>query len=271
MIANSKAKKVIKKWLYQYCPGFAGSFPYYGVKVYFPRKSYIFKLVLEQGVYEHDNVKLLISLVKPDTVYFDVGANIGLMSVPILYSNPTCKVVAFEPSPNNLPFLIRTAQNSRFRNRWHIVGKAVGEKVGIVKFSIASEENGVFDGFCDTKRVTDMREVSVSVTTIDSEWESMGRPHVSVIKIDVEGAELKSLQGALECIKKEKPLILTEWNSSNFAAYGCNSEDILIFSNQIQYQIYSIPYLLPINDVSTLNVQMLTRENFLLVPKEGRI
>jgi len=63
-----KFRRKIKKWLFGSCPGIKGAFPYYGVKVYFPKNSLIFQLACEQSVYEHENIKMLLSLIKPDTV-----------------------------------------------------------------------------------------------------------------------------------------------------------------------------------------------------------
>ena len=95
----------LKYWLYGRCPGFAGSFPYFGTKVYFPKGSLSFRSACKQGIFEADNVRILQALARPDAVLFDVGANIGLMAVPVLRHEPGCRVVSFEPSANVLSFL----------------------------------------------------------------------------------------------------------------------------------------------------------------------
>ena len=95
--------------------------PYYGARVYFPKGSYIFHMLCEQGIYEGENIKVINSLVDPGTTYIDVGANIGLMAVPVL-NNQDCSVISFEPSPNVLTFLERTASESQYRNRWKVIG-----------------------------------------------------------------------------------------------------------------------------------------------------
>jgi FkbM family methyltransferase len=265
MLTNFRRK--LKKWLYGSCPGFTGSFPYYGTKVYFPKDSYIFNLACEQGVYEHENLKLLLTIIKPNTVYFDIGANIGLMSIPILYSCPTCNVVSFEPSPNALPFLGRTAKESRFTDRWRIIGKAVGDNPGEMPFHIASKKMGAFDGFKDTKRAGVTKETIVPITTIDIEWAALGCPEISVIKIDVEGAELYALEGAQQCLEKEKPFILLEWNSSNIQAYDLKEDELIKYANKSGYKIFSAPDLVPVDDSTTLKIQMIKTETFLLAPK----
>lgn len=260
-------KKTLRKWLYSKCPGMKGAFPYYGTKVYFPENSLIFNMACDQGTYEHEMVKLLMTLVKPNSYFFDVGANIGLMSIPILYHVESCKVVSFEPSPNTLPYLKRTVEESRFQNRWMVIGKAVTDHMGDIEFSMTYPAQGAFDGICDTKRGGDTKKTVLPSTTLDREWEQMDRPNVSTIKIDVEGAELSVLRGAINCIKKSQPYILLEWNSLNLAPYHFQSKDLLILAKDIHYRVFSMPLLIPVDDETTLSVQMLRTENFLLVPE----
>jgi len=226
-------------------------------------------MACDQGVYEHDNVRTLFSLMRPNTTYFDVGANIGLLSIPVLYQEPTSKVVSIEPSPNAAPFLRKTIQNSRYGDRWVLVEKAAGDTVGETFFSISSPALGAFDGVKDTQRAKVIKEIKVPVTTLDHEWEILGNPKISVIKVDVEGAELEVLRGGLECIAKEKPYILVEWNLSNLNAYEYGAESLLVFAQSTNYCLFSIPHLLPVTDITTLKIQMLKTESFLLAPSES--
>ncbi len=260
-------RKNIKQWLYGKCPGFAGAFPYFGTKVYFPKNSLLFRLACKQGIYEHENLNILSLLVRSNSTYFDVGANIGLMSIPILSRNTSCRVVSFEPSPNTLDFLKRTAESSEFSARWTVLGKAAGSQVGTLDFFIASPDMGAYDGFKDTKRENTNNQIQVLVTTLDVEWEALGKPAVSVIKIDVEGAEILTLNGAINCLKKEKPYILVEWNATNLKAYGFSSESLLVFAETHSYQVCSLPDLIPIFDSELLKIHMNKTESFLLFPK----
>jgi FkbM family methyltransferase len=256
----------MKEWLYGKCPGLRGAFPYYGVKVYFPINSLIFHLACEQGVYEHENIKMILSLIKPETFYFDVGANIGLMSIPILRTKSDCKVVSFEPSPNSLPYLIKTHERSSFRERWAIIGKGAANHIGDQRFFASSMEMGAFDSLAHTGTISGKREIVIPVTTIDAEWEALGRPSVSAIKIDVEGAELQALQGALKCVAQEQPSLLIEWNSHHLQALSVMPTDLLSFVKNISYAVFSMPHLIPCNSPNVLQAQMLKTESFLLLP-----
>jgi FkbM family methyltransferase len=260
-------RKQIKKIIYGKCPGFAGSFPYFGTKVYFPVNYSLFERVCDEGIYEQKNIEIISSLTRPNSIYFDVGANIGLMAIPVLDKIDSCKVVSFEPSPNTLQFLNRTVQNSRFSQRWFVISKAVSSEIGSKDFCVASSPRWApLEGFKDTKRAGNIWHTIVSVTTIDREWEAMGKPQVSVIKIDVEGAELQVLQGSLNCIAHEQPYIVLEWNNINLMAYDCDPDSLFVFAKTIDYEIVTLPDFTFINSANHLKVNMLKTESFLLMP-----
>lgn len=256
----------IKKIIHEKIPGLSGFFFYCDTKVFFPKNSIIFHLACKQGIYELQNIQLIQSLIQPETIYMDVGANIGLLSLPILKACPRCKILSWEPSPNTVPFLRRTVENSRFRDRWTVIEKAAGSEIGDVEFSTASLELGAFDGFHDTHRAGKRSKIRVPVTTIDYEWQILGCPKVSVIKLDIEGAELQALYGAKECIRNQQPYILIEWNEKNLKAYSYENSAILTFANEIGYQVLSTPDLIPMANIGILNLYMMKTEYFLLVP-----
>lgn len=261
----------LKYWFHQNFPGWAGRFRYFGVSVYFPKGSVIFKMICEQGVYERDNVRLLATLAgrKRDGVVFDVGANIGSMAIPVLDAQPACRVISFEPSPQTSGCLQRTIEGSRFRDRWQLVPKAVGESEGICSFFAAGSGMDAYNGFLNTQRSDGARKLEVPVTTLDAHWEHLGRPPVSVIKIDVEGAEWQVLNGATQVLSAERPAIVLEWNMLNLRAYDKKPGDLLDQARQLSYRVFSLPYLFPVETLENLEVQMLQTESFLLIPETG--
>jgi FkbM family methyltransferase len=259
-------KKTLKKWFYSHCPGFSGRFPYFGTNVYFPKNSGIFNLACRQGIYEKDNVFLMRYLLKPDSFFFDVGANIGLTSIPMLEWNETSQVVSFEPSPNVLPFLQRTAENSVYRDRWIIIGKATSNAIGTSDFFTSNSGNEALGGFRDTKRADTQIKTQVPVTTLDEVWNNLQNPKISVIKIDVEGAEILTLQGGINLVRQENPAILLEWYTVNLKAYDCPPESLLFFCKDMNYKIYALPDLISVQNRNELLLHMRKTENFLLLP-----
>jgi FkbM family methyltransferase len=259
-------RKTLKKWLYGTCPGFAGKFNYFGVEVYFPKKSEIFRIACDQGIYESAILQVLQSQIKPYTTFFDIGANIGLLAIPVLKANMNSKVISVEASPSTLPYLIRTAENSEFQTRWQVLGKAMSNYTGEAEYNIFSPDKGAYDGFSDTARGGQSKRITVAVTSLDVEWMNLGKPRVSAIKIDVEGAELQVLEGACECILHDKPSIVLEWAENNLRAYNRDFADLLEVCKAINYGIFSIPSLVQITSKEHLKINMALTENFILLP-----
>ncbi len=204
----------------------AGVVPWHGLNLYFPTTSPIARIIVSGAAWESEIGALLANAVRPDTTVLDVGANIGASAIPLLDEFPNIKVVSFEPSPSVLPYLTRTCKESRFRDRWEIVPKAVtamaGQEISFTVFpGIGSD---VFEGIQNTGRGGEGRIIKVPTTTIDAEWEARGRPKVSLLKIDVEGAEIGVIEGAARCLRECKPAIVTEWCAQEFS---CVRRDIL--------------------------------------------
>lgn len=254
-----------KRLVYGRLPGVRGAFPYFGEKVFFPPNSYLFERVCDEGVFEGPLLSALIALVRPETVYFDIGANIGLMSVPVLASVKDCRVVSFEPSQNSLPFLRRTWGVSPHQGRWTIIGKAVADHAGKATFSLGTERDSAFEGFLDTGRKPETTRVAVEVTTVDDVWQELGCPRVSVIKSDTEGAETKVLLGAQKCIAECAPAIFIEWNALNLKPYGGRLENLVSLARELGLSIYSLPNLVRIENAEILTLEARYTENFLLL------
>ena len=130
----------------------SGSFPYFGHKVFAVRDSEIFQRIATVGVFEPDILEVLQCLARPQTTVFDVGANIGVVTVAMLAKRSDLQFIAIECSPSTLPFLRRTYAASNQRDRWQVVEAAMTDQDGVVEFFTAGEAMGAFDGIKDTGR-----------------------------------------------------------------------------------------------------------------------
>lgn len=263
-----RIRSFIKRWLYDLRPGAPHAFPYYGVRVHFPPRSFLFRIACDQGIYEPSNVQCLMAALRPGSLVIDAGANIGLMSIPLLAAEPGLRVISIEPSPVNQQALERTIAGSPYADRWQLVKKALGATEGEATFHCAAPAWGAFDGLADTKRVGPTTEIRVAVTTLDKLWDSAGRPPVCAIKIDVEGAEAAVLQGAGECIRSCRPVILLEWNPENLAAFNVQPGFLMDYARGQGYDLHALPSLARVETAAHLRTCMRFGENFLLLPKE---
>ncbi len=257
----------LKYWLHGRCPGFAGWFRYHGVRVYFPRGSFVFKLACEQGIYEAQNLRVLLAAAEPGTCYFDLGANIGLMSVPLLQTEPVLRVVSVEPSPATLACLNRTARESPHAERWEVLGTAVADREGETEFFCSAPALAAFDGTQDTQRAGPTTRVRVPLTTLDRLWADRGRPRVSAVKIDIEGGEAAALRGGQACLAAERPVVLIEWSQHNLAALHADAGELLPLATELGYTVHACPALTAVTTVPQLRAHMRFGETFVLYPR----
>ena len=261
-------KKYTKKNIFKKIWNRKGAFPYYQQKTYFPKDSIIFQRAVAEGIYEQENVRIIDSLIKEKTTMLDIGANIGLMAIPALHSSKNIKVVSIEPSPNSFPFLFKTQQSSVFKDRWVLINKAVSDKIGKINFQLAKPKEAAYESILNTARINFIDSIEVECTTIDNIWSELDEAQISLIKIDIEGADLLALKGAKQCIDACKPYILMEWNKINIIPFNIENNDLLLFAKEINYTIYALPYFTKCENVNELNLLYQFDENFLLIPND---
>ena len=102
------------------------------------------------------------------------------------------------------------------------IAKAVRSETGEAIFDAAAPKNGALDGLRDTGRGGVKRTITVPVTTIDIIWNNLGRPSISVIKIDIEGGELGALQS--KYISTNRPTLIDEGTEQNLKSYVLDTE-----------------------------------------------
>jgi FkbM family methyltransferase len=260
-------RRSFKRWLYGQAPGFRGSFPYFGTQVKFPPRSLIFELACAQGIYEADNLRLLQAALRPQTTVFDIGANIGLMSIPLLAQDATVRVVSFEPSPAVAPWLARTIAGSSYGARWQHRAVALGRTPGEAEFFSSPQDAGAYDGLRPTGRTAGVSVTRVPVATLDSIWRELGSPDVSVCKLDVEGAETEVLAGARECLRATRPTILLEWNPVNLTAFKVDPVSLLDLADANGYAVFAAPHLVPVTTARLLTLHCAHTETFVLLPR----
>jgi FkbM family methyltransferase len=149
-----------------------------------------------------------MAMTRPDSVAIDVGANVGIHTIPIAASAPLARVLAIEPLPGNAARLRENASANSVDNI-DVIEVAVGSQEAVVTLHVADDPayastDGVLEGH------REIGQVAVRQTTLDAIWETAGHPDVSLVKIDVEGGELEVLKGANSLLSAQHPLILVE-------------------------------------------------------------
>jgi FkbM family methyltransferase len=166
-------------------------------------------LFLLQGSFERAEIESLMKAARPGSVAVDIGANVGIFTIPLARAvGADGAVWAFEPLPENLDRLQANVAENRLTNV-SLFAAAASDADGVLPFHVADDS-----AYGSTHEIYSDRGTGKSLTVpavrLDTEWRARGMPLVSVIKIDVEGAELDALRGSQEVIHRCRPTLLIE-------------------------------------------------------------
>ncbi len=147
------------------------------------------------GDYAKDEIEKLIGLCKGSSLFVDVGANIGLMSLAIAFACPKLEVFAFEPDHNLAKkFHFNLGLNQSLSDKVHLIEKAVADVNGDLFFQPSLEARNIESGRLTPEESLSSTGYPVACVRLDTFFDDLGR-YPEVIKIDVEGAELFVLRG----------------------------------------------------------------------------
>lgn len=120
--------------------------------------------------------------------------------------NSANKIIAIEPKINNYHLLEKNIELNRLNNVVAL-NKGVFSASGKLPFYLAGKGEG---DHSVTKRGDDWTETTIEADTLDNIIEGLNVNAVSLIKIDIEGAEVYAIKGALRIIEKNHPKQLIE-------------------------------------------------------------
>jgi FkbM family methyltransferase len=166
------------------------------------------------NVYEPDHIGLMRRLLRPGDGFVDVGANIGVLSVAAgLKVGATGSIVAYEPNP--FIFLLLTKMLSLNGLSANGVARpvAIGEHEGQIDFYASAELSPVMPCSGTLQHGGGAEKIKVPSVTLDGDLASR---RVDWIKIDVEGAELSVLRGAVKTIDGHRPVVSVEVHGMYF-------------------------------------------------------
>ncbi|GEL97671.1 hypothetical protein CTE05_12180 [Cellulomonas terrae] len=146
---------------------------------------------------------------RPGTV-LDVGANTGVYAL-IAASVRGTAVHAFEAYPPVAELLRENLALNPSAARVRVVQAAASDRSGTIELFVPPPSAAI-ETSCSTDASfrAGSTPVPVPALTLDAYWHQVGRPEVTVVKIDVEGAEHRVLQGASELLLRSRPVSFVE-------------------------------------------------------------
>lgn len=190
--------------------------------------------LLDFGSYETDETRFLKAVFRDGDVFLDIGANLGWYSLVLGRNCPGSRIFAFEPIPSTVAALEKNIRLNALQNVEPIC-MGMFNKEDELSFLYAPDVSGAtsLKVTGQTRGRTSIQSVTCRTTTLDSFC--AGRDIVpTLLKIDVEGAELMVVQGGGETLQ-HTPIILMELLRKWSREFGYHPNDVFALLAQYGY------------------------------------
>ncbi len=186
-----------------------------------------------RGVYEPETTALVRRLLRPGDTFLDVGANAGYFAC--LAAGLGATIHAFEPNPLMVRLLCRSRQLNSLRDALTVVPAAASDEDGVAQLHLSPQAGNT--GLASLLEVENVRGgVTVTIPTVrlDTYCRAHMIERVRLIKLDVEGGELRALRGATGVLLDVRPdAIICELGG--FEEEGCSPEEVVEFLAGFDY------------------------------------
>jgi FkbM family methyltransferase len=188
----------------------------------------ISKWVESEGRLDHDpnSLPIMLSHVKENDTVIDIGAFIG--DHTIAYAKKVGlegKVIAFEPNQSSFECL---EYNMKGFDNVELRKEGVSDSLHNISLTDVPTNAGM--------AYAEKSKKGIKCVSIDS----LNLEKLDFIKIDAEGYEHNILNGAIETIKRLKPIMVIEINNAALLRNGTSNNDIYIFLNDLGYDYKNI-------------------------------
>lgn len=179
---------------------------------------------------ERQYLRAMLTAIRPDDILYDIGANVGLVA---LHAARQCRTIALEPDP---AFLARLERNLQLNP---------GISVEVLPVAIGDSDrtatlftDGVEGNSPSLVHQRDEKHaVEVRVERLDTLVGRRALPAPTVLKLDIEGAEVLALRGAKRLLHGPTAprALFIEVHHSFLPAFGSSADEVLTLVRRAGY------------------------------------
>jgi O-antigen biosynthesis protein len=195
-----------------------------------------FKTHYLEKTYEETTALLLRQIARSVNTFIDVGAHYGFYDVLVGKSNHDCRILAFEPVPENREVLQKNLKLNKIEAT--VVQAAVSDRAGRQSFQVSEASDN--SGFIANPSVGIVNNFETDVVQLDQYLPQILNGPV-LIKIDTEGNEIQVLDGMQEILRQHNDLrMIIEFNPKCLKANGDSPQNLLDKIHELGFDIFFI-------------------------------
>lgn len=184
---------------------------------------------------EKEFTALVLHALQPGSVLYDLGANVGLVTVHAAHK--CARVVAFEPDPGYRARLERNLQINSLANV-QVIDWAVSDHQGEARLFVDNDQGLARFSPILTDWPGRPVKKTVHIDSIDNALSQEMFPWPDVLKVDIEGAEMSALRGMDRLLASERaPTIFIEVHPEFLPAFGSSAGEVMNYLEVLGYEI----------------------------------
>jgi FkbM family methyltransferase len=192
---------------------------------------------LWNGFYDKDDLTFLRAITPTNGTFLDIGANVGLILIPLAHHLTGGRIIGVEPVPVNLARLRDAISLNTGIGVTEVHGVALGRQRG--SLALAKEGHVSSSGNAIPTHASDPHATIVELTTLDDLVATLSLDRLDTIKIDVEGFEVDVFAGALQTLARLRPTVYGEFNNKLMPRQGTTFLDAWAVFQPLGYECFS--------------------------------
>jgi len=194
-----------------------GSFKDINFFINFRPGDFLEGTIYTEGCWEKHIINLISqTLGKSSGIMLDIGANVGLISIPLAIKHKNTQFYCFEAHPKIFRRLESNVNLNKISNIKTVNCAISNSKEKTLTFYAQKQTSNM--GLSSLKLNPDIKnfeEISTPIDGIDNIFIDSSEP-VSLIKIDTQGSEIDVIKSGLQLIKRDRPIIIFEFEDAYY-------------------------------------------------------
>jgi FkbM family methyltransferase len=193
--------------------------------------------ILNFNSYEKADASMILNLLDPQMVFFDIGANVGWYSMSVGKHDSSIQVYSFEPIPQTFMMLEKNISLNEFSNI-KVFNQGLSDKNQKLVFYFDPCESGNASSR-NLKDNISAKEIISHAGKLDDFVNEHNITQLDFIKCDVEGAELLVFKGGLDSISAYQPIIFTEMLRKWSKKFDYHPNEIIKLLAELGYRSFT--------------------------------
>lgn len=199
---------------------------------------------------EVEDWNIMMKLIPNNAVIFDIGANVGWVTLNIRHAHPKSKIYSFEPVETTYEWLKKNLSLNGCLEEINTFNMGFYDETKESSIFVTPENEAASlvenkDPFYQTEGYVGQetinsgaQEMPCQLMKLDDFVHEQKLQKLDFIKCDVEGAEKMVFFGAKETLVKYKPAIYTEMLRKHAQRFSYHPNDIILFLQQLNYKCF---------------------------------